>query len=101
MPSSPSYHQPDAPDSLEGSDSESDLELELQELGPSNTPSPQRLRRSREERRTEQERRGQIPLRNLRMGGLRGFGGRRKGYGELGFAHVGDREDLHGLLYDA
>jgi phospholipid-translocating ATPase len=101
MPSSPSYHKPDAPGSLEDSDSESDLELELQELGPSNTPSTHRLRRSREERQTEQERRAQIPLRNLRMGGLRGLGGRRKAYGELGLAHGGDGEDLHGLLYDA
>ncbi|KAI9763163.1 MAG: putative aminophospholipid-translocase [Geoglossum simile] len=101
MPSSPSYHQPNASDSLEDSDSESDLEIELQELGPSTTSSQQRLRRSREERRTEQERRGQIPLRNLRMGGLRGLGGRRKGYGELGIAHGDNGEDMHGLLYDA
>ncbi|KAI9778345.1 MAG: putative aminophospholipid-translocase [Geoglossum umbratile] len=101
MPSSPSYHQPNAPDSPEDSDSESDLEIELQELGPATTPSPQRPRRSREGQRTERERRGQIPLRNLRMGGLRGLGGRRKGYGELGPAHGGEGEDLHELLYDA
>jgi phospholipid-translocating ATPase len=97
----PSYHQPNAPDSFEDSDSESDLDLELRELGPATTPSPQRPRKSREERRAEQERGGRIPLRNLRMGGLRGFGGRRKGYGELGVAHGDEREDLHGVLYDA
>ncbi|KAH0542408.1 hypothetical protein FGG08_003163 [Glutinoglossum americanum] len=100
MPS-PSYHQSNAPGSFEGSDSESDLELELQELGLGITSSPQRPRRSREERRAEQERGGRIPLRNLRMGGLRGFGGRRKGYGELGVARGDEREARHGLLYDA
>ncbi|KAH0558648.1 hypothetical protein GP486_004701 [Trichoglossum hirsutum] len=100
MSSSPSYHQPNTRDSFEDSDSESDLELDPEELGPAPVLTPQRPRRSREERRAEQERSGRIPLRNLRMGGLRGFGGRRKGYGELGVAR-GEREDLHGVLYDA
>jgi len=89
--SSKDYHQPDAP-TLD--DSDSDLELDIEELDPISSPQT-----PRNDRNTREERRGaHIPLRNLRMGGLRGLGNRNRGYGDLGRDR--DTEDLHGLLND-
>jgi phospholipid-translocating ATPase len=97
--SSSSYHQPDAPDSP-ADDSDSDLDLDIQELDPITTSSPANSSSSRKERKPQEERRaGHIPLRNLRMGGLRGLGNRNR-YGDLGRNRDAAVEDLHGLLQD-
>jgi phospholipid-translocating ATPase len=95
--SSKAYHQPDAPDSPTA-DSDSDLELDLQELDPVTTTRAPALSGSRKDRTQEERRGGHIPLRNLRMGGLRGLGKRNRGYGDLGRNRDTDSEDLHGLL---
>lgn len=103
MSSSTPYHQPNAPDSPT-EESDSDLDIDLQELDPKTTSqplaSPSNARSSREERRAGQERSGRIALRNLRMSGLRGAGKRNRGYGDLGTNRNADREDLEGLLGD-
>ncbi|PVH75740.1 P-type ATPase-like protein [Cadophora sp. DSE1049] len=95
--SSSAYHQSNAPESP-ADDSDSDLDLDIQELDPITTSSPSGPSSSRRDRTPKEERRtGHIPLRNLRMSGLRGFGKRNRGYGDLGR----DRdEDAHGLLND-
>ena len=99
MSSSP-YHQPDAPDSPVD-DSDSDLDLDIQELDPITTSTPANSSTSRKERKpTEERRAGHVPLRNLRMGGLRGLGNRNRGYGDLGRNRDTDSEHLHGLLQD-
>ncbi|KAF2118802.1 phospholipid-translocating P-type ATPase-like protein [Lophiotrema nucula] len=83
------YHQPNAPD-----DGDSDLELDLEELDPlaasSSTPPP---RQSKEKRRPYHELGARIPLRNLRVGRLRG--GRRNAPSQ-----EVEEEDLRGLLED-
>lgn len=83
------YHQPNAPD-----DADSDLELDLEELDPlaansRNTPSPP-SQPSREHKRPYRELGARIPLRNLRVGRLRG--NRR--------AQEPEEEDLRGLIED-
>ncbi|MAD87413.1 MAG: hypothetical protein CL912_31020 [Deltaproteobacteria bacterium] len=95
--SSSAYHQSNAPE-LPADDSDPDLDLDIQELDPITTSSPSGPSSSRRDRTLKEERRsGHIPLRNLRMSGLRGFGKRNRGYGDLGR----DRdEDAHGLLND-
>jgi phospholipid-translocating ATPase len=100
--SSSTYHQPDAPNSPVD-DSDSDLDLDIQELDPITTTSPAgpSSSSSRKDRKPQEERRpGHIPLRNLRMGGLRGLGKRNRGYGDLGRDRDPDNEDTHGLLND-
>lgn len=94
--SSTGYHQPDAPNSPPD-DSDSDLDLDIQELDPITTITPSPARKGRNTR--EERREGHIPLRNLRMGGLRS-GKRNRGYGDLGRDRDIDAEDLHGLLND-
>jgi phospholipid-translocating ATPase len=65
------YHQPNAPNPL-SDDSDSDLDLhELDPLAASAAASPPR-RASREQRRPYHELGARIPLRNLRVGRLRG-----------------------------
>jgi phospholipid-translocating ATPase len=97
---SSSYHQPDAPNSPLD-DSDSDLDLDIQELDPITTSAAAGLSSSRKERKPQEERRtAHIPLRNLRMGGLRGLGKRNRGYGDLGRDRDRNSEDLHGLLSD-
>lgn len=82
------YHQPNAPDE------DSDLELDLEELDPlagrSNTAVSPPHRPSKEQRRPYHELGARIPLRNLRVGRLRG--NRRKDEPE--------EEDLRGLIDD-
>lgn len=80
------YHQPNAPD-----DGDSDLELDLEELDPlaanprsSASPAP------KERRKPYHELGARIPLRNLRVGRLRG--NRRK--------QEPEEEDLRGLMND-
>src|SRR5271169_767694 len=103
MSSSTPYHQPNAPDSPID-ESDSDLDIDLQELDPittSNLANASKLsgtRKSREERRTVQQHTGRIPLRTLRMGGLKGNGNRNRGYGELGMNRTRDGGDTEGLL---
>jgi phospholipid-translocating ATPase len=105
MSSSTTYHHPQATDSP-ADDSDSDLDIDLQELDPVTTSTPSNAlpsshpRRSREERRAIQERRGHIALRNLRMGGLRSAGNRARGYGDLGRDRDTEEEDSRGLLHD-
>jgi len=94
--SSKDYHPPDAVNS-DDSESDSDLDINLHELDPIESPATSRRpgdRGSRDDRRG-----GHIPLRNLRMGGLR-QGNRSRGYGDLGRDRDGDAEDLHGLLHE-
>lgn len=82
------YHQPNAPDS------DSDLELDLEELDPlassSRAAASPPRRQSKEQRRPYHELGARIPLRNLRVGRLRAK--RRK--------EEPEEEDLQGLLDD-
>ncbi|PQE03453.1 phospholipid-translocating P-type ATPase protein [Rutstroemia sp. NJR-2017a BVV2] len=101
MSSSGAYHQPNPPDSPVD-DPDSDLELDLQELDSITTSdSKPHNSSSRNHQNTREERRGpHIPLRNLRMGGLRNIG-RNRGYGDLGRNRDADNdEDQQGLLND-
>ncbi|KAI8943532.1 hypothetical protein NX059_001528 [Plenodomus lindquistii] len=82
------YHQPNAPDD------DSDLELDLEELDPLNSTtraaaSPPR-RQSNEQRRPYHELGARIPLRNLRVGRLRGNQKKEEP----------QEDDLRGLLDD-
>lgn len=82
--SSRSYDEPNAGDAHDANDSESDLELDLQELDPVTT-SRTNDSTSWKDRKSQSERGpAHIPLRNLRMGGLRGLGKRNRRYGDLG-----------------
>lgn len=96
--SSSSYHRPDALDPP-ADDSDSDLDLDLQELDPI-TASGAPPSSTQKQRRQEERRGGHIPLRNLRMGGLRGLGNRNRGYGDLGRRRDTGDGDLDGLLDD-
>lgn len=87
MPDSHEYHRPHAPDSPVD-DSDSDLEL-LDPIESSQTPPP---RSSRDERRPLHELGARIPLRNLRIGRLRGQAGSR--------TQDPDSESLRGLIND-
>jgi phospholipid-translocating ATPase len=95
------HHQPNASDPPLN-DSDSDLDIDLQELDPATTlqiPNASAgARQSREERRVSQERSGRIALRNLRMGGLRGPRKRARSYGELGKNRNSDTDGLDELL---
>ncbi|RDW89119.1 phospholipid-transporting ATPase-1 [Coleophoma cylindrospora] len=108
--SSSAHHQPNAPESpllnartvspFDVDDSDSDLELDLQELDPVTTTSHDSPSSSVRKEHPKEERRGpHIPLRNLRMGGLRGAGKRNR-YGDLGKNRDSESEDLRGLLHD-
>ena len=98
--SSSYQHQPDAPNSPID-DSDSDLDLDIQELDPITTSTTAGPSSSRKERKLQEERRAShIPLRNLRMGGSRGLGKRNRGYGDLGRDRDTNHEDLRGLLND-
>ncbi|KAJ3496713.1 hypothetical protein NLG97_g2454 [Lecanicillium saksenae] len=104
MPSSPSYRPTEPPDSPTH-DSDSDLDLDIQELDPiSTTPA----RGSKPEPADQSPKSSRIALRNLRMGGLRRAGKRHRTYGELGHDRdaadedddtqrlLGDRDDAQG-----
>ncbi|ELR07275.1 Putative aminophospholipid-translocase [Pseudogymnoascus destructans] len=100
MSSSTHYSKPNA-QSPPVEDSDSDLDIDLQELDPITTSNPSNglasaaSRRSHEEIRAHQERKGHIALRNLRMGGLRGTGARHRRYGELGRGRGGEDSGAH------
>lgn len=78
---------------VQDADSDSDLDVDLQELDPVTAPVPTssspQARRSREDVIAQQERGGNIALRNLRMGGPRRAGRRHLKYNQLG----GDQDD--------
>lgn len=80
MPSSPPYRPTEPPDSPTH-DSDSDLDLDIQELDPISTEP---IRGSRQDGNASENRTSRIALRNLRMGGLRRATKRGRGYGELG-----------------
>ena len=69
------YHQPNAPNIAED-DSESDIELDLQELDPQPTSDNARLHDKSLLKQLPVE--NHIPLANLRIGRTRGFGRRRR-----------------------
>jgi phospholipid-translocating ATPase len=83
------YHQPNAPD-----DDDSDLDLDLEELDPlansSRSAATPPRRQSKEQRRPYHELGARIPLRNLRVGRLRGTPRAREP----------EDEDLRGLIED-
>ncbi|KAK8169510.1 phospholipid-translocating P-type ATPase-like protein [Phyllosticta citrichinensis] len=87
MPSSHEYHRPHAPDSPVD-DSDSDLEL----LDPIESSQSPPTRSSRDERRPLHELGARIPLRNLRIGRLRGQASSRN--------KDPDAESLRGLVND-
>jgi phospholipid-translocating ATPase len=84
------YHQPNAPDPADD-DSESDLDLELQELTPAAQHHTRSPAHSRNSSHNTQDFARRIPLRNLRAGRLRN---RQR-------EHEHEDEDLEELLHDA
>lgn len=98
MPPSSSYRPTEPPDSPLN-DSDSDADLDLQELDPSSaTASHQTSSRLLGQQPASPEQRApRIALRNLRMGALRRSGNRNRSYGDLGGDRDGD-EDAMGLL---
>lgn len=85
MPPSPSYQPPESP----SNDSDSDLELDIQELDPISTEPARELQQNHP---AEEQKASRIALRNLRMGGLRRTK-RDSGYGDLG-RNRQDSDDL-------
>ncbi|CAL3966152.1 unnamed protein product [Diplocarpon coronariae] len=95
--SSSAYQPPNALNSP-ADESDSDLDLDIQELDPITTSSPSSSRNSKTSK--IEHRTGHIPLRNLRMSGPRGLGKRNRGFGDLGRDRDANQGDLHGLLND-
>ena len=93
MSGSHSYHQPNPPD-LHSDESDSDIELDLQELN--HTAAEHSRAISTDLHKMYQQVEGQIPLKNLRVGRTRRFG--RQKHADEG---SGDGEDLQGLLNDS
>ncbi|KAK0739658.1 hypothetical protein B0T21DRAFT_346949 [Apiosordaria backusii] len=92
MPPPSQYHPSAPPDSPDDSDSE--LDLDIEELDPTTDSGPQANQPKNTERRAPR-----IALRTLRMGGLR-RGANRNGYGELGRSRAAGEEDAEALLRD-
>ena len=88
MPSSPLYRPTEPPDSPTH-DSDSDLDLDIQELDPI---SEEPTRGSQRDIQAPEHKASRIALRNLRMGGLRRANKRARGYGDLG-SDRGDGDD--------
>ena len=79
MPDQHQYHHPEPPGPLDdNSEPESDLDIDLQELDPFQNRGIAH-RRSAEGRAASQDARSRIPLRHLRLEGLHGLSGRRRG----------------------
>ncbi|KAI0167180.1 phospholipid-translocating P-type ATPase [Hypoxylon sp. FL1284] len=97
MPPSTSYRPTEPPDSPVN-DSDSDVDLDLQELDP-NTSSHAQASRLLGRTHVSEQRAPRIALRNIRMGGLRRSGNRGRVYGELGHGRDGS-SDAAGLLDD-
>lgn len=100
MPRSTSPYHPKEPPDSPVDDSDSDLELDLQELDPHSTHAPRNksglLGHDRE---AAEQRAPRIALRNIRMGSLRRSGKSTRGYGRLGGADDG-LDDAEALLAD-
>lgn len=96
MPSSPSYRATEPPDSPTR-DSDSDLDLDIQELDPISTQPP---RGGGQESAQADQKTSRIALRNLRMGGLRRTTKRHRGYGQLGEDRDAADDDQRALLGD-
>ncbi|KAH7008471.1 hypothetical protein EDB80DRAFT_777087 [Ilyonectria destructans] len=94
MPPSPSYRSAEPPDSPTH-DSDSDLDLDIQELDPI---AAEPARGSRQDRSAAEQQTPRIALRNLRMGGLRRANKRGRGYGDLGQNRDGNDEHSQSLL---
>ena len=86
------YQQPGTPD-LGGEESESDIELDLDELDPATSSNARGFYNN--ETRTQGHRDKQIPLKKLHGKRFRGFGQRQRRYDD-----VDGEEDLEGLLHD-
>lgn len=103
MPPSTPYHVAKPPDSPVD-DSDSDLDIDLEELDPQATSRADQSKRrglfgqTRDDTADEQ-RAPRIALRTLRMGGLR-RAAKRNGYGELGRSRDAGDEDAEALLRD-
>ncbi|OTB16782.1 hypothetical protein K445DRAFT_316261 [Daldinia sp. EC12] len=97
MPPLTSYRPTEPPDSPVN-DSDSDVDLDLQELDPTTSSHAQASRLLGHNHGSEQ-RAPRIALRNIRMGGLRRVGNRSRGYGELGRSRDGNA-DAAGLVED-
>ncbi|KAK7911327.1 phospholipid-transporting ATPase [Apiospora marii] len=97
MPPTSPYRATEPPESPTH-DSDSDADLDLQELDP-NTASEATAASLLGQNTSPEQRAPRIALRNLRMGGLRRGGRTTRGYGELGYGADGD-EDAMGLLDD-
>ncbi|XXH00378.1 hypothetical protein Hte_006722 [Hypoxylon texense] len=97
MPPSTPYRPTEPPDSPVN-DSDSDVDLDLQELDP-NTSSHPPTSRLLGHTYSPEQRAPRIALRNIRMGGLRRLGNRGRGHGELGHSRDGNG-DAMGLLED-
>ncbi|KAH9883384.1 phospholipid-translocating P-type ATPase [Xylariomycetidae sp. FL2044] len=98
MPPLNVFSRNEPPDLLLHDDSDSDPDLDLQELDPT-TSSHAQASRLLSQPPTRDQRAPRIALRNLRMGGLRRAGHRSHSYGQLGHSHNGD-QDAMGLLED-
>src|SRR5690625_5243382 len=94
MPSPPPYRPTEPPDSPTH-DSDSDLDLDIQELDPI---SSEPARGSQHEPPAPEPRTARIALRNLRMGGLRRASKRGRGYGDLGADRDDSNDHARGLL---
>ncbi|KAL1896566.1 putative aminophospholipid-translocase [Sporothrix stenoceras] len=106
MPPPPAYQSTEPPDSP-SDHSDSDLELDLDELDPKTAPLAGDTGSSSHGNRNQNQNGGRptnIALRTLRMGGLRRIGSRGRGYGELGRdgrrSNDYNNEDARGLLQD-
>lgn len=101
MPPSNPYHPKEPPDSP-ADDSDSDLEIDLQELDPIPADEPRKksglLGHDRE---AADQRAPRIALRNLRMGSLRRKGKSTRGYSGLGGGRDDGLDDAEALLGDA
>ncbi|KAI2779583.1 phospholipid-translocating P-type ATPase [Daldinia loculata] len=104
MPPLNSYRPTEPPDSPVN-DSDSDVDLDLQELDPTTSSHAQASRLFGRNHSPEQ-RAPRIALRNIRMGGLRRVGNRSRGYGELGRSRDGNgdaadllEDDIHEQRY--
>ncbi|KAI0129391.1 phospholipid-translocating P-type ATPase [Hypoxylon sp. NC0597] len=97
MPESTSYRPTEPPESPVN-DSDSDVDLDLEELDPTSSSHIQASRLLGHNQNSEQ-RAPRIALRNIRMGGLRRSGNRGSGFGGLGHSRDGS-SDAVGLLED-
>ncbi|KAI9843023.1 MAG: putative aminophospholipid-translocase [Sclerophora amabilis] len=99
------YRQQNAPE-VSPDDSESDLDIDLQELDPASSSSFVRSssrrhgrtqRGLRDNHKGDEEQREHIALRSWRSSGLRGQSRNSRGYEEVGKDQAAEAEDTHGL----